>query len=107
MGIGWLENFVWTSSKRSRPITDITVRRYRKPMRKILVKGKSSFVTLVGDNGLEVYFFLNRSGVFNLIFYSFQLRAFLRDYVNGCSGQLKACRMRKWVYDRTQPAMGE
>src|SRR6185312_10353412 len=35
------------------------------------------------------------------------LRAFLRDYVDGCSGQLKARRMRKQVYDRTQPTVGE
>ena len=31
----------------------------------------------------------------------------MRDYIDGCSGQLKACRTRKWVYDRTQPAVGE
>src|SRR5438270_2279064 len=46
------KNFVRTSSKGSGPITDITVRRYRKQMRKILIKGKSSFVTLVGDHRL-------------------------------------------------------
>ena len=37
-GIGWLENFIWTSFKGSGLITDITVRRYQKPMRKILAK---------------------------------------------------------------------
>ena len=31
----------------------------------------------------------------------------MRDYVDVCSGQLKARRTRKRVYDRTQPAMGE
>ena len=31
----------------------------------------------------------------------------MRDYVDGCSGQLKARRTRKRVYDRTQPAVGE
>lgn len=52
-------------------------------------------------------FFLNRSGAFNLILYLLQLRAFLRDYVDGCSGQLKARRTRKRVYDGTQSAVGE
>lgn len=31
----------------------------------------------------------------------------MRDYVDGCSGQLKARRTRKRVYDRTQPAVGK
>src|SRR5882762_7875228 len=53
-------------------------------------------------------FFLSRLGVFNLILYLFIIAtAFLRDYVDGCSGQLKARRTRKRVSDRTQPAVGE
>ena len=31
----------------------------------------------------------------------------MRDYVDGCSGQLKARRTRKRVHDETQPAVGE
>ena len=51
-GIGCLENFVQTSSKGSRLITNITVQRYQKLIRKILAKEKSSFVTLIGDHRL-------------------------------------------------------